>query len=88
MRQGRPADGESFKLEELQTLVGGYIELARTRNGQPMFVDEEGKLKGKPHNQVATALYLHGDHDPIVGDAVLGTPKEMGEDASDGHTGF
>lgn len=39
-----------------------------------MLVDEEGKLKNKQYNALATQLY-HNPYDAIVGDvAILGTP--------------
>jgi hypothetical protein len=63
---------DKFELEELQTLVGGYIELCPTINDQEtLVVDEEGALKSKPFNKKATALYKHKSFNFIVGDAVL-----------------
>ena len=66
-----PPNGVHWSLEELQTLVGGYIEVAHTTDGKYLIVDEEGKLKRKPLNVAATRLYQHGRRDPIAGDAVL-----------------
>jgi len=53
----RPANGKKFTLKELQTHVGGYIELMP---GMPfqMLVDEEGSLKRKPYNAKATEMVL------------------------------
>lgn len=65
-----PPSGE-FSLEEMQTLVGGYIEIVRTIDDRFMVIDEEGKLKGKPLNIDATRLYLYGRQDPIVGEAIV-----------------
>ena len=49
-----PVKGDVFTLEELQTLVGGYIELGRrmqTTDGSVDFiVDEDGLLKGLQPN--------------------------------------
>lgn len=47
---------EKPTLEELQAMVGGYIEVAFDDNdlGVQVIVDEEGKLKGKPINMEAT----------------------------------
>jgi Domain of unknown function (DUF3846) len=67
----RPSNGVNWTLGELQTLVGGYIEIVRTVDGRNIVIDEEGKLKGKELNIMATRLYIHGRHDPIVGPAVI-----------------
>jgi hypothetical protein len=68
-----PANGVNWSLAELQTLVGGYIEVGRTVDGRYLILDEEGKLehKRKPLNIAATRLYQYGRHDPIVGDVVI-----------------
>jgi Domain of unknown function (DUF3846) len=69
-----------WQLAELQTMVGGYIEIVRTVDGRFLVIDEEGKLKKKPLNIEATKLYLYGRHDPICGTAVLvNTREEMDE---------
>ena len=82
--------GATWSLEELQTLVGGYIEIARTHDGRWMVIDEEGKLKDKPINPVATILYQYGNYDPIVGVALvvdtkmeLDGPGVMGPDGTE-----
>jgi hypothetical protein len=67
----QPTNGVNWQLAELQTLVGGYIEVGRTIDGKYLVLDEEGKLKRKPLNIAATRLYQYGRHDPIVGDAVV-----------------
>jgi hypothetical protein len=72
-----PANGTHFNLTELQTLVGGYIEIAECNDGKLIVLDEEGKLKRKPFNLVGTALYKYGGHDPIVGDIVVATLFEI-----------
>lgn len=70
----QPANGKSFSLQELQGFVGGYIEIVRC--GRPEFaggllvLDEEGKLKQKRLNLLATYAYAAPD-DVIVGDALL-----------------
>lgn len=67
-----PKDGKKFSLEEMQTLVGGFIEIVRTHDDEHyMIIDEEGKLKGKPVNFTATCLYRYGDLDVVVGDALV-----------------
>jgi hypothetical protein len=68
-----PANGVHWSLEELQTLVGGYIEIVRTVDGRFLVIDEEGMLehKRKKVNGAATRLYVHGRTWPIVGDVLL-----------------
>ena len=52
-----PKNGTDFSLEELQTIVGGWIEIVNLRDGRLLCLDEEGKLKGKERNHVATDIY-------------------------------
>jgi hypothetical protein len=68
-----PANGINWSLEELQKLVGGYIEIVRTLDGRFMVINEMGKVVRPmlPLNIQATRMYLHGRRDPIVGDAVV-----------------
>lgn len=71
--------GRSIELETLQQLVGGYIETVTVRStvlgDLIMLVDEEGKLKDKETNDIATQLYAL---DRIAGTAIL--LAERGED--------
>ena len=47
----RPADGAKFSLEELQTAVGGYVEMMITATrGHRVYVNEEGAIKRLPLN--------------------------------------
>lgn len=77
--------GKTFslqELQELQSLVGGFIEVVKGRGEQQFLViDEEGKLKNKPRNERATAEYIYGEHDAVVGDAVLCMLYELQGDA-------
>lgn len=52
-----PKNGKDFKLEELQEIVHGYIELVNLSSTQYMVVNEEGLLIGLPLNLSATRLY-------------------------------
>lgn len=73
-----PGNGEKFTLEELQKLVGGYIERIAMSDGQAMYVNEEGKIKDLPYNiKATTMLKMHGliPDDYIVGDVVV-VPNE------------
>jgi hypothetical protein len=67
-----PANGTDFQLKELQEMVGGYIEIIPVSNGKIMVLDDEGKLKGKPINDVATMIFMRaGFYDTIVGDVLV-----------------
>jgi Domain of unknown function (DUF3846) len=57
-------------LTQLQSYVGGYIEVVRIRGKADGVVNEEGKLIGLPYNSVASALYGNPE-DPIVGTMVV-----------------
>lgn len=70
-----PKNGKTFSLEELQTIVGGYIEIVQTIDGWFLVVDEEGKLKRKELNPVATSISKHQWADPIVGNALYCDPN-------------
>lgn len=68
----RPLNGESYTLTEMQHYVGGYIETVNLGNGKVLIIDEEGKLKGKLPNRIATGwLQVEGIHDYVAGDAML-----------------
>ena len=67
-----PANGTDFQLNELQAMVGGYIEIVSAGKGKIMVLDDEGKLKGKPVNDAATMIFMkEGYYDTIVGDALV-----------------
>ena len=68
--ESHPRDGKHYQLDELQAIVGGYIEMVRLESGQLMFLNEEGKLKGLPINPLATTLY-NNPNDVIVGDVLV-----------------
>lgn len=68
-----PKNGKTFELDELQGIVGGYIEPIRLNDGRMIIVDEEGKSKDKAVNIPATNI-LRRDHfttDYIVGTAIV-----------------
>ena len=68
-----PKNGKTFKLDEMQGIVGGYIEIINLKDGRMMIVDEEGKLNNKAVNIPATNI-LRRDHfttDYIVGTAIV-----------------
>ena len=49
-----PQDDESFDLEELQAIVGGYIQLVTTLDDRYMICDEDGLSKQLPVNDLAS----------------------------------
>jgi hypothetical protein len=65
-------EAEQFNLEELQHAVGGYIEILSI-NEFLVVINEDGKSKGLPYNEIATKLMLGYlfDGDYIVGDALV-----------------
>ena len=70
------------ELDELQELVGGYIEAIQLPDGTA-FVGEEAKLKRLRHNRAATQLLkelIPPFHDWIAGPmVVVGPPDADGE---------
>lgn len=78
------SDGD--RLKKLQTAVGGYIEQIRLGDGQLMYVDEEGLLKGKPENFRATEIIKENNPgilwggNRIVGDVVLCDNSELDDE--------
>ncbi|MBQ2389610.1 MAG: DUF3846 domain-containing protein [Clostridia bacterium] len=75
-------DCENITLDYLQSEVDGYIETLRIKDAPGrcliMIIDEEGKLKNKPVNELAGDIaYIRFD-DYIVGDVVI--VKEQDDD--------
>ena len=68
-----PKNGKNFSLEELQSIVGGYIEIVYLSDGSLMVVNEEGLLKELPYNLVASGIA--GFY--IVGDVLLCKENQM-----------
>jgi hypothetical protein len=75
--------------EAIVDLIGGFMEIIRNGPGVlatpgiVMVVDEEGLLKRRPYNVVASYLYgeaLHGQ--PIVGDVLI-IGEGMGPEGAD-----
>jgi hypothetical protein len=84
VEERKPANGDSFTLEEMQAVVGGFIEVVSPigkYNGKILVINEEGKLMGLIRNDNATAAMggnlFPGDY--ISGDALLCTSEEMGD---------
>jgi hypothetical protein len=75
----KPNNGTDFSLEELQAIVGGYIEVVSLRDGRLIVCDEEGKLKGKDFNTRATYILQAAmpTHDFVVGDVLVCDADEI-----------
>jgi hypothetical protein len=64
---------DKMTLEQLQKLVGGYIQIVPLGEDQ-MVINEEGKLLGLPYNETATDIMkekYEGTTDYIAGDAII-----------------
>jgi len=70
-----PKNGRDFSLEEMQEIVGGFIEIVYLDNGQLMIVNEEGKINGLPLNENASMLV--GYTDLIMGDVLVCDAKQV-----------
>lgn len=69
-----PKDSKYFSLEELQEIVGGYIEIIPCNNKEYSCVmNEEGKLHELDFNEEATnsVNYYIDTEDFIVGDVLI-----------------
>lgn len=66
-------------LPELQAAVGGFVEFAPVFGSpyQEVMLNEEGKLKSLPVNQVATQMAGWMGRDYICGTAVFFKTKEL-----------
>ena len=62
---------DGYSLGELQEIVGGYIEIVQATNGRIAVLDEEGKLKDKELNALATQMA--GENNLRPGDYLVGT---------------
>ena len=69
-----PKNGVDFKLDEMQAIVGGYIQVVPLKYNMQIVCDEEGKLKGYPVNRLATDVWedtFGKGTDIIVGDVLI-----------------
>ena len=70
-QETKPAEGEVFSHEELMEMVGGYVEYVLvSREGANVtvaVVNEDGRLKGLPHNVAAS--FVAGT--PLVGNVLI-----------------
>jgi len=69
----QPQNGKDFTLQEMQDIVGGYIEILPIGD-YLMVINEEGKLNGLGINKKATDIFLSYylySFDIIVGDVLV-----------------
>jgi hypothetical protein len=70
-------------LDTLQGAVGGWVQAIDLSDTVSLWVNEEGKLEGLPHNPYAQQFWdeaFGAGTDFIVGDVVFtGTPDQEGE---------
>lgn len=66
-----PRNGKNFELQEMQSVVGGHIEVLWLGDNL-MIVNEEGKLNNLPINVKATRLLRGTIYQPdiVVGDVL------------------
>lgn len=69
-----PKNGKKFTLEELQEIVGGYIEQLMLPTGRSLIVNEDGRLYHLPVNMQATHLY---GYEILVGDVLMCDEDEI-----------
>jgi hypothetical protein len=81
--EGNISEMETMDLAALQTAVGGYVQAVDLGDDLTMWLNEEGKLEGLPHNDVGQVLWdatYGAGTDYIVGNVVItGGTGEEGE---------
>ena len=75
----QPKNNKVFTLEELKSVVGGYIEIVQLTEDYLMVINEEGKLLNLPINVIATRMYRasRNTEDFIVGNVLICSNKEI-----------
>lgn len=75
----QPENGKDFKLEQLQKIVGGYIDMIGVGGDGIMVFNDEGKLIELPYNECATELLRkhYNTDDFIVGDVLICKDNEI-----------
>ena len=79
IKEVQPKNGEKISLEEAQALVDGYVELVHLEDDNILLCDEEGLLKQKPINILATiqAMGLGWKGSYLVGSVLFLKDKEF-----------
>ena len=70
-----PANGNDFSLEEVQKIVGGYVEVIGLSDDNILLLNEDGKLMGLAENVKANEIAVNHDavfpEDYIVGNVLM-----------------
>ena len=82
---GTVQDCNLESLQQIQSAVGGWIELIRVGKLGSGFVNEEGKLKGLPINVLATLIW-HKARPTTKGDFLVGDVVFCGDEDQKGNT--
>lgn len=75
-----PKNGTDFSLEELQTFVGGYIEVLHMKDDLIMVIIEDGKLRCNFNRFASVIAQIKGAisrDDYICGNALVCKTKEV-----------
>ena len=66
---------KGFSLDEMQQIVGGYIQMVDISGRRKMVLNEEGKIHGLSFNEKATHFWeeKYGKTDMIVGNVLIMT---------------
>lgn len=68
-----PKNGKDFSLKELQSIVGGYIDIVYLKSGNILVVNDEGAINGSCINLRASKIY--GSY--LFGDVLYCKSKEV-----------
>lgn len=78
----KPKNGYEFTLQEMRNYVDGGLEGLRLTDRLHMYLDDEGVLKGKPINSVASDIVSQhkGRPVPVCGDVLIADISETGDE--------
>lgn len=68
-----PKNGHKFELEEVWSLIGGYVIVRNLGHGAVMLMDEDGEPKELPLNTQASRIAGF----PVVGTAIVCRKSEF-----------
>ncbi|WP_289075725.1 DUF3846 domain-containing protein [uncultured Bacteroides sp.] len=69
-----PKNGTDFKLEEMQDVVNGYIDIIRMGDGKIMVINDEGKFECEYNRRATEIAHSYGTLFPgdyISGNVIL-----------------